>query len=94
MAAKRTRGGAKSAKSVNVHEAKTHLSRLLKRVDRGEEIIIGRDGKPVAKLVPFAAPATKRVLGQAAGQIKLAPDFDRLPERVRRQFEDGPLFPD
>jgi prevent-host-death family protein len=78
---------------VNVHEAKTHLSRLLARVSRGEEIIIGRAGQPVAKLVPYTAPATRRVLGQAFGEITIAPDFDQLPDQLARAWEDGPIFP-
>jgi prevent-host-death family protein len=95
MAAKKPRRRAKPApKSVNVHEAKTHLSRLLERVSRGEEIVIGRAGKPVAKLVPYVPQSARRVLGQATGQIRMAPDFDELAERVRREFEEGPLFPE
>lgn len=63
--------------SVNVHEAKTHLSRLLQRVEQGEEIVIARDGEPVARLVPIAGRAGKRTLGDLEGaDFWIAPDFD------------------
>ena len=61
---------------VNTHEAKTHLSRLLERVAAGEEIVIGRAGKPVAKLVPYQPPAKRRVPGAWKGKVWLAPDWD------------------
>jgi prevent-host-death family protein len=73
--------------TVNVHEAKTHLSKLLQRVERGEEIVIARAGQPVARLVAFAPPG-KRALGLDAGQESIAPDFDApLPDDVVADFE-------
>jgi prevent-host-death family protein len=60
---------------VNIHEAKTHLSRLLARVAQGEEIIIAKAGKPVAKLVKIETKR-KRVLGLATGTIKFTPGWD------------------
>ena len=73
---------------VNIHEAKTHLSRLLLRVATGEEVIISNAGRPVAKLVPFGVPGRERVLGRDKGQITIADDFDaQLPEDVLRLFE-------
>lgn len=63
---------------VNVHEAKTQLSRLLRRVAVGEQVVICRAGKPVARLVPVAAPKKRRVLGQDRGKIWTAPDFDEF----------------
>src|SRR5215831_17757309 len=58
----------------NVHEAKTHFSKLLERVERGAEIIIGRAGKPVAKLVPYTdQPKPVRKLGTMKGKIKIKP---------------------
>jgi prevent-host-death family protein len=60
---------------VNIHEAKTHLSRLLARVSQGEEIIIAKAGKPVAKLVKIETKR-KRVLGLATGTIKFTPGWD------------------
>lgn len=68
---------------VNIHEAKTHLSRLLIRVLAGEEIIISKAGKPMARLVPYQKPARKRVLGRGAGQMAVAEDFDApLPKEI------------
>lgn len=64
------------AESVGVHEAKTHLSRLLERVRCGEEIIITSSGTPVARLVPFEQPRKPRVPGRDAGKIVIMPDFD------------------
>jgi prevent-host-death family protein len=61
---------------VNVHEAKTHFSRLLQRVLAGEEIVIAKGGVPVAKLVPLKRAAGRRVPGSAKGQIVIAEDFD------------------
>jgi prevent-host-death family protein len=70
---------------VNVHEAKTHLSRLLDRVAAGEEITIAKAGEPVARLVPIERRAKARVPGQDQGRIVLGDDFDApLPE-----FEDA-----
>lgn len=61
---------------VNIHEAKTHLSRLLAEVEAGEEVTIARNGEPVAKLVAIGKNSKKRVLGQYRGQIIIADDFD------------------
>ena len=72
---------------VTVHEAKTHLSRLLRRVSMGEEILISRGGEPVARLVPHA-PRRRRRLGVDAGRFEVPEDFDApLPEAVLRDFE-------
>ena len=74
-------------KTVNVHEAKTHLSKLLERVEAGEEVVIARAGRPVARLIPFAR-ARKRTLGLDAGRGFIAPDFDApLPDDVIADFE-------
>jgi prevent-host-death family protein len=61
---------------VNVHEAKTHLSRLLERVERGEEIVIARAGKPVARLTAIEPVVARRPLGKYKGQIWTSKDFD------------------
>jgi prevent-host-death family protein len=61
---------------VNMHDAKTNLSKLIARVERGEEIIVARDGKPVAKLVPFQETPKPRVPGALKGRIWISPDFD------------------
>ena len=74
------------SKPVNIHDAKTHLSRLVERVEAGEEVTIARAGRPVARLVPLRA-ARPRVLGAFRGRIRLAPDFDAPDETVIELFE-------
>jgi prevent-host-death family protein len=61
---------------VNIHEAKTHFSRLIQRAVDGEEIVVAKGNKPIAKLVALNPPAPKRKLGTAKGRIQIAPDFD------------------
>ncbi len=61
---------------VNIHEAKTQLSRLIARVEQGEEVVIARAGEPVAKLVRAYRSKRRRKLGEYAGQIWIADDFD------------------
>lgn len=76
------------AATFNVHEAKTHLSRILGRVAMGEEVVIAKAGKPVARVVPIARKGKNRVPGTAKGQLWIAPDFDApLPDAVLREFE-------
>lgn len=70
----------------NIHEAKTHFSRLVERVRRGEEIVIGRAGDPVAKLVPFDRISAPRRGGQWRGRVKIAADFDDLPADLADAF--------
>lgn len=77
-----------AVRQVNVHEAKTHLSRLLDEVEAGAEIIVARAGKPVAKLVALPAARKLRVLGALKGKIWIADDFDDpLPDDLQRAFE-------
>ena len=64
---------------VNIAEAKTRLSELVEKAASGEEIVIARDHKPVAKLVPIR-PHAPRVPGSARGQVWIAPDFDETPD--------------
>jgi len=73
-------------KTVNIHEAKTHLSALLKLIEDGEEVIIARNGKPVAKLVDYKEKKKRRVGEQLKGKIKIADDFDVLPDDIARAF--------
>ena len=74
-------------KTVNVHEAKTHLSRLLEEVAHGEDVIIARAGTPVARLVAFQ-PSHARALGLDAGRVVIADDFDApLPDDMLADFE-------
>ena len=73
---------------VNIHEAKTHLSKLLARVREGEEIIIAKAGKPIARLVLVGERPARRLPGSAEGKVTIAPDFDAsLPEAILREFE-------
>ncbi len=73
--------------TVNTHEAKTHLSRLLKRVAAGEEIIIAKAGKAVARLVPLESDHHEREMGFAAGELVIAEDFDApLPSEILEAF--------
>jgi len=70
---------------VNVHEAKTHLSRLLERVEQGERITIARNGRPVAMLVPLHAE--RRTPGRLKGKIRIGRDFDApLPDDIAAAF--------
>jgi len=73
---------------VNIHEAKTHFSKLIARVNNGEEIIIAKGGIPVARLVPMKEHTAERVPGTGKGKITMAPDFDDpLPESIMKEFE-------
>ena len=77
---------------VNIHAAKTHLSRLVDAVATGEEIVIARSGKPVARLVPLwdVQSRPRRRLGMLAGKLTVPPDFDApLPDAVLDSFEKG-----
>lgn len=74
-------------RTVNVHEAKTHLSRLLEAVEAGEEVLIARAGRPVARLGPLAAVAQPRRLGMLAGRFEVPDDWDApLPAEVLDAF--------
>jgi prevent-host-death family protein len=72
---------------VNVHQAKTHLSKLLERVALGEEVVIAKAGKPVAKLIPLNIKPKKRMLGSAKGEFVVPDDFnDPLPKEIEDLF--------
>lgn len=76
------------AGAVNVHEAKTRLSKLLKRVQLGEEIVIAKAGKPV--MVPFAQPPSVRKPGTAKALITIGADFDApLPNEIQKALDEG-----
>jgi prevent-host-death family protein len=64
----------------NISQAKAELSALIERVLKGEEVIVSKAGKPVAKLIPYNGPKRPRTPGSMAGEIWIAPDFDELPE--------------
>jgi prevent-host-death family protein len=75
---------------INVHEAKTQLSRLLQEVEAGERVIIARAGQPVAVLGPYKAAVRRRRLGQFAGQVTIRDDFDELPADMAEAFGASP----
>jgi prevent-host-death family protein len=75
-------------RTVNIHEAKTHLSRLLEEVSEGGEIVIAKAGKPVARLVSVRPARKRRKLGWLAGRFTVPDDFDApLPDDVIADFE-------
>ena len=77
-------------RTVNIHAAKTHLSRLVDAAAAGEEIIIAKSGKPLARLCPLAQEPRKRVLGRLRGKLIVPDDFDvPLPDEVLELFEKG-----
>ena len=76
------------ASIVNIHEAKTHLSRIVDEVAAGAEVIIAKAGKPMARLSPIAAPLRNKRLGLLKGKIKVPDDFNApLDEDILSQFE-------
>ncbi len=81
---------------VNMHEAKTHLSRLVERAAAGEEVVIAKAGKPVAKLVPVdGAELGPRTPGAWKGKLWLAEDWnsDEVNEEIARDFHESEIFP-
>jgi prevent-host-death family protein len=72
---------------INIHEAKTHLSRLLQRVKGGEEITIAKAGLPIARIVPIESSAAKRQLGIDRGLVWIADDFDAPSSEIEALFE-------
>jgi prevent-host-death family protein len=75
-------------KPVNIHEAKTHFSKLLKRALKGEEVIIVRAGQPIARLSPLPPKRGKRVPGSAKGMFTMTDDFDAPLPDLERAFEE------
>ena len=72
---------------INIHEAKTRLSQLLQQVEEGDEIIISRANKPIARLVAYREKSQPRRLGEAKGLAEIMPDFDQLPEDFMEHFQ-------
>ena len=70
----------------NISQAKAELSALIEEVQKGNEVILAKAGKPVARLVPYKGPAKPRTPGSMAGQIWIAPDFDALPDDIADAF--------
>jgi prevent-host-death family protein len=73
--------------TINIHEAKTRLSQLLQQVEEGDEIIISRANKPIARLVAYHEKVSQRHLGEAKGMVEIMPDFDTLPADFMAHFE-------
>jgi prevent-host-death family protein len=74
-------------KVTNIHEAKTHFSKLVERAAGGEEIVIGKAGKPVARLVPYTAPPRPiRRPGSLKGKIRILPGFDEMDKEIEKLF--------
>lgn len=71
----------------NIHQAKTHFSKLIERVQKGEEIVIGKAGKPIAKLVPYTEALERRKPGIWKGKVWISEDFDEEDEEIIRLFE-------
>lgn len=72
---------------VNIHEAKTHFSKIVNQALKGEEIVIARGGKPLLKLIPFTETTSERRGGQFKGLIEISEDFDApLPEETLKAF--------
>ena len=71
---------------VSVHEAKTHLSKLLEKVELGEIVVISRSGKPVAQLVSYTVESPKRKIGSAAGAFVLPDDFNAPIQEIEDDF--------
>ncbi len=77
----------------NIHEAKTNLSKLIALTQSGEEVIIGKAGKPVAKLVEYKAKPQKRKLGLWKGKVWISEDFNDEDEEINKLFYEGEIFP-
>ncbi len=83
---------AEDLEQVNMHEAKTHLSKLVERAEGGEEIVISRAGKPAAKLVPIPKLG-RRKLGGWEGKVWISSDFYEFDKEIEKMFEESEIFP-
>ncbi|QDO96922.1 type II toxin-antitoxin system prevent-host-death family antitoxin [Ferrovibrio terrae] len=83
---------------VNIHEAKTTLSKLIEAAERGEEVVIARAGKPAVRLVmaqtDAAKPKRRRGFGAWKGKVWYAPDYDQADAEIEKDFYSTPVFPD
>ena len=76
--------------TVNIHDAKTRLSNLIERVEAGEEIVIARAGRPVARLSPLTSRRGRRKLGALDGRFRIPEDFNApLPDEILKAFSGG-----
>jgi len=71
---------------VNMHEAKTNLSKLVELVEQGERVVIARNGEPVAELIPYAERTGRRKGGQLKGKVWVSPDFDAPSPEIEELF--------
>lgn len=78
---------------VNIHEAKTNLSKLIEKTLKGEEVIIAKAGKPVAKLSVYKEKLKPRKPGLWKGKVWVSPDFDEEDEEINKLFYEGEIFP-
>lgn len=78
---------------VNMHQAKTNLSKLIEKTLNGEDVVIAKAGKPVAKLVPYKKAPKPRTPGLWKGKVWMAPDFDEEDEEINKLFYDSEIFP-
>ena len=79
---------------VNMHEAKSQLSRLGELAHQGEEVVICKAGTPWLRLIPYREHAEQRPMGGLEGQIWMSPDFDEVDEELIEAFENSRIFPD
>lgn len=77
----------------NIHQAKTNLSKLIEKTLKGEDVIIAKAGKPVAKLVAYKAKQKPRKFGLWKGKVWVSPDFDDENEEINKLFYEGEIFP-
>jgi len=77
----------------NIHEAKTNLSKLIEKTSKGEEVIIAKAGKPVAKLSSYKEQLKPRKFGLWKGKVWISDDFDDEDEEINKLFYEGELFP-
>lgn len=75
-------------KQINIHEAKTHLSRLLEGVSEGDDVVIAKHGKPIARLIPYEAKyeAPRKLTGSWKGKVIVADDFDEADAEISALF--------
>jgi prevent-host-death family protein len=78
-----------TAEVVNVHAAKTHLSRLLEQVEAGQEVVIARAGRPIARLVPYVEVPRRRWFGAMKDEIRILPGFDETDAEIQRDFDES-----
>lgn len=82
------------AKPINLYQAKTHLSELVDRAAAGEEIVIAKAGRPMARLVPFQPPVPERRPGRLKGKIRVAPGWDApMTDEQLKEWHEAPIEP-